>query len=174
MPIYQYGEDCPVINDNAYVSPDAIIIGRVTIEAYATIWPGAVLRGDNERITIGSGSNVQDGAILHTDPGFPLVIHESVTVGHQAMLHGCTIEATTLIGMQALILNGAHIGSRSIVAAGALITQGKKFEQGQLLQGRPATPIRPITESELAMIQKGVEVYCQKGGVYKTHLKQVG
>ncbi|MBI2229153.1 MAG: gamma carbonic anhydrase family protein, partial [Deltaproteobacteria bacterium] len=121
MAIYQLGNDAPIIPSSAYVAKEAVVIGRVRLGERASIWPGAVIRGDNEPIRIGEGSTVQDNAVLHTDPGFPLTIGANVTVGHQGMLHGCTVGDGALIGIQALVMNGAVIGKECLVAAGALI-----------------------------------------------------
>lgn len=132
-----------------WIAPNATLIGNVVLEAGASIWFGAVLRGDNEALLIGAGSNVQDNSVLHTDMGFPLTIGRNCTVGHKAILHGCTIGDTTLIGMGATILNGARIGSHCLVGARALITEGKEIPDGSLVIGAPARVVRTLSEAEL-------------------------
>ena len=146
MTIYSLGEDRPQMDESAYAADSATIIGKVTLSKDASVWPQAVLRGDNgERIEIGARSNIQDGAVLHTDPGFTLSIGEDVSVGHQAMLHGCTVGDGSLIGVQAVILNGASIGKNSLVAAGAVVTERKVSATTRLAprRGRPPCP-RPV------------------------------
>ncbi len=152
MAIYQLDDDIPRIADSAWVADSAQVIGRVELQEGASVWFGAVLRGDNEWITVGRGSNVQDGSVLHTDLGVPLVIGDGVTVGHQVTLHGCTIGDGSLIGMQAVILNGAKIGRHSLVGAGALVTEGQTFPDGVLLLGRPAKVARELTPEQIARI----------------------
>ena len=127
MAIYQLGEHAPDIDPSAYVADSATLIGKVTLEANASVWSGVTIRGDNERITIGENSNVQESCVMHTDMGFPLTLGKDVTVGHQAMLHGCTVGDGSLIGIQAIVLNGARIGKCCLVGAGALVTEGKEF-----------------------------------------------
>ncbi|MGZ9243809.1 MAG: gamma carbonic anhydrase family protein, partial [Candidatus Binatia bacterium] len=123
MSIYQLGDDRPIIPASAYVAPEATLIGKVILGENASVWPGVVMRGDNDSITIGNGSNVQDNAVLHTDPGFPVLIGENVTIGHQAALHGCTIGNGSLVGIQAVVMNRAVIGKNCLVGAGALIPE---------------------------------------------------
>src|SRR6185437_2811364 len=131
--IYKLGEAAPTIHESVFIADSANIIGHVTVEENASVWFGATIRGDNEPITIGAGSNVQENAVLHTDPGFPLTIERNVTVGHQVMLHGCTIKEGSLIGIQAVILNGAVIGRNCLVGAGAIVTEGKVFPDNSLI-----------------------------------------
>src|ERR1700677_5250573 len=133
MSVYRLGECAPAWAASAYVAPNAAVIGKVVLAERASVWFGATLRGDNETISIGAGSNVQDSAVLHTDPGLPLTVGAHVSVGHQAMLHGCTVGEGTLIGIQAIALNGAVIGKECLVGAGALITEGKVFAEGSLI-----------------------------------------
>lgn len=134
MAIYKLNEQTPVVHESVYVDEHAVVIGNVNLQEQVSVWPQAVLRGDNEKISVGQGTNVQEGAVLHTDPGFPLTIGAEVTIGHQAMLHGCSIGEGSLIGIQAVILNGASIGRNSLVAAGALVTEGKSFPDGSLMR----------------------------------------
>ncbi len=150
MPIYRLGEHAPQIDPSAWVADNAVLIGRVVLGRGASVWYGAVLRGDNEPIVIGANSNVQEGTVMHTDPGCPLTLGEGVTIGHLAMLHGCTVGDGALIGIQAVVLNRAVIGARCLVGAGALITEGKQFEPGQLIVGSPAVAKRALTPEQIA------------------------
>ncbi|WP_308909671.1 gamma carbonic anhydrase family protein [Pseudokordiimonas caeni] len=140
-------------DDSVWVAPTATVIGNVWLGKGASVWFGVTVRGDTEEIRIGEGTNVQDGSVLHADPGKPLVIGKGVTVGHKVMLHGCEIGDDTLIGMGATILNGARIGAGSIVGAGALITEGKEFPEGSLIIGAPARVARTLGEPERKMLQ---------------------
>ena len=144
MAIYQLGDCIPDIDPSAYIAESANVIGKVIIKANASIWFGVTIRGDNEPITIGENSNVQEGCVLHADPGLPLTIGRNVTVGHQAMLHGCTVGDGSLIGIQAVILNGAKIGKNCLVGAGALVTEGKEFPDNSLIIGSPAKVVRTL------------------------------
>ncbi|MGB8623935.1 MAG: gamma carbonic anhydrase family protein [Paracoccaceae bacterium] len=132
-----------------WVAPDANLIGKVTLEDGASVWFGCTLRGDNERITVGAGSNVQENTICHTDMGFPLTIGRDCTIGHKAMLHGCTIGDETLIGMGATVLNGAKIGRNCLIGAGALITEGKEIPDGSLVMGAPGKVVRQLDEKAI-------------------------
>ena len=154
MTLYRLGNRNPQVAGDAWVAPGARVIGAVELQARASVWFGAVLRGDNEPITVGAGSNIQENSVLHTDMGFPLTIGENCTVGHGAILHGCTLGDCALIGMGATVLNGAVIGPRSLVGAGALVTEGKEFPEGVLIVGRPAKIVRELTEDEI----KGLEL----------------
>lgn len=174
MAIYQLGEDIPQIDPSAYVTESANVIGKAKVEANASIWFDVTIRGDNELITIGENSNVQEGCILHTDPGFPLTISRNVTVGHQAMLHGCTIGEGSLVGIQAVILNGAKIGRNCLVGAGALVTEGKEFPDNSLIIGTPAKAVRTLTEEDIARLQRNTANYVKRGQQYKTALKRIG
>jgi carbonic anhydrase/acetyltransferase-like protein (isoleucine patch superfamily) len=174
MAIYQLGDDVPEIDPSAYISESATITGKVTIGTDASIWPNATIRGDNERITIGTRSNVQEGCVLHTDPGYPLTIAEDVTIGHQAMLHGCTIASGALIGIQAVILNNAKIGRNCLVGAGALITEGKEFPDNSLIIGSPAKAVRTLTDEDIARMHANTANYVERGKRFKTSLKKVG
>ncbi len=144
MAIYQLGERVPQIDPSAYVFDTATLIGTVILGARVSIWPYATLRGDNEPIEIGDDSNVQECSVLHADPGFPLTIGRRVTVGHQVMLHGCTIGDGSLIGIQVVVLNGAVIGRNCLIGAGALITEGKQIPDGSLVIGSPAKVVRQL------------------------------
>jgi carbonic anhydrase/acetyltransferase-like protein (isoleucine patch superfamily) len=174
MAIYQLGEHAPEIDASAYVADSASLIGKVTVEANASIWFGVTIRGDNERITVGENSNVQEGTVMHTDMGFPLVIGNNVTVGHQAMLHGCTVGDGSLIGIQAVILNGAKIGKGCLVGAGALVTEGKEFPDHSLILGTPAKVVRTLTEEDLLRLQGNAASYVERGQRFKAELKKIG
>jgi carbonic anhydrase/acetyltransferase-like protein (isoleucine patch superfamily) len=161
MPVITLGSLRPTLPQPGryWFAPDASIIGDVVVGDDASIWFGAVIRGDNDRIAIGAGSNVQDGAVLHVDAGSPLTIGESCTVGHRAILHGCTIADNVLIGMGATVLNGAVIGENCIVGANALVTQGKQFEPNSLIMGVPAKAVRSLTEQEVRDIAETAAEY---------------
>lgn len=174
MAIYQLGEHAPDIDPSAYITDSANVIGKARVEANASIWFNVTLRGDNELITIGENSNVQEGAVLHTDPGYPLTIGKNVTVGHQAMLHGCTIGDGSLVGIQAVILNGAKIGKNCLVGAGALVTEGKEFPDNSLILGSPAKAVRMLTENDIARLQFGTAVYVKRAQQFKQELKRIG
>lgn len=174
MAIYQLGEHAPDIAPSAYVTDSANVIGKARIEANASIWFDVTIRGDNELITVGENSNVQEGCILHTDPGCPLTIGSNVTIGHQAMLHGCTIGEGSLIGIQAVILNGAKIGRNCLVGAGALITEGKEFPDNSLIIGSPAKAVRVLTEEDVARMHGNTANYVMRGQQFKKELKRIG
>ncbi len=173
MAIYQLGDISPDIHDTSYVVDNATVIGDVELKAHTSVWFGATLRGDTERIRIGERSNLQEGAVLHTDTGFPLTIGSNVTVGHQAMLHGCTIGDGSLIGIQAVILNGAKIGRNCLVGAGALVTEGKSFPDNSLIVGSPAKVIRTLTEEQIAMLMASADMYVQRAARYRAQLKKI-
>jgi carbonic anhydrase/acetyltransferase-like protein (isoleucine patch superfamily) len=173
MAIYQLGDDIPQIPRSAFVAAEATVIGKVTLGENASIWPGAVLRGDNDSITVGAGSNVQDGAVMHTDPGFPLNVGNNVTIGHQAMLHGCTIGDGTLIGIQAVVMNGAVIGKDCLVGAGALVPEGKVFPDRKLIVGAPAKVVRELSDDDIAKFHRAAPGYVKRQTMYKTKLKRI-
>ena len=173
MPLYALGEWKPLLAEGAWAAPSADLIGDVRLGPRASIWFGAVIRADNTAIAIGEESNVQDGAVGHSDPGFPLTIGARVTVGHQAILHGCTIADDCLIGMGARILNGAVIEPESIVGAGALVTEGKSFVAGSLIVGVPARVVRPLTPAERQMLRASAAHYAEKASRYASELKRL-
>jgi len=173
MAIYRLGDDAPVIPHSAYVANEATVIGKVRLGERVSVWPGAVIRGDNEPICIGDGSNVQDNAVLHTDPGFPLTIGANVIVGHQAMLHGCTIGDGALIGIQALVMNGAVIGKDCLVGAGAVVMEGKQFPDRSLIIGAPAKRIRELDDESIAKMRRGAQGYVKRQKLYKAKLKRI-
>jgi len=172
--IYELDGIRPQIDPTAWVAPTAVLIGNVIVEAGANIWFGAVLRGDNEAITVGAGSNVQENAVLHTDMGFPLTIGANCTIGHKAMLHGCTIEAGSLIGMGATLLNGAMIGAGSLVGACALVTEGKEIAPGSLVMGAPAKVVRELDAAAQARLLKSAEGYRANAARFAIRMVAVG
>ena len=174
MPCYVLNDVGPTLAVGSWVAPSADLIGDVRLGERASVWFGAVIRADNTPILIGRESNIQDGAVCHSDPHAPLTIGERVTVGHQAILHGCTVGAGALIGMGARVLNGAMIGERCIVGAGALVPEGKVFEAGHLLVGAPARVVRPLTEAELQMLAASALHYAEKAAVYRDTLRLQG
>jgi carbonic anhydrase/acetyltransferase-like protein (isoleucine patch superfamily) len=174
MAIYQLGEHAPEIDASAFVADSANLIGKVTVEANASVWFGVTIRGDNERITVGENSNVQEGTVMHTDMGFPLTLGKNVTVGHQAMLHGCTVGDGSLIGIQAVVLNGAKIGKGCLVGAGALVTEGKEFPDNSLILGSPAKVVRTLTEQDLQRLAGNAANYVARGQLFKAQLKKIG
>jgi carbonic anhydrase/acetyltransferase-like protein (isoleucine patch superfamily) len=159
MPLYQLGDIAPRLADGAWVAPEAQVIGNVVMDEGASVWFGAVVRGDNEPITIGPRSNIQDGSVLHSDPGSPLTIGEGVTVGHKVTLHGCTIGDNVLIGIGAIILNRAVIGRDSIVGAGSLVPEGKVYPDGVLILGAPARVVRELMPEQVAGLRRSAEHY---------------
>lgn len=164
----------PEIEDESvWIAETASVIGRVILERESSIWFNAVLRGDNDPITIGAGSNIQDGSVLHTDVGYPLTLGQNVTVGHKVMLHGCTIGDHCLIGMGATILNGVKIGKNSIVGAHALITEGKEFPDGSLILGSPAKKIRDVTDQDKNLLSMSAKVYKANAIRFSKGLKRV-
>jgi carbonic anhydrase/acetyltransferase-like protein (isoleucine patch superfamily) len=175
MSVYSLGEDTPDIDETAYVADSATVIGKVVLANAVSVWPKAVLRGDNgETIAIGQRSNIQDGAVLHTDPGFTLRVGDDVSVGHQAMLHGCTIGDGTLIGVQAVVLNGAAIGKNCLVGAGAVVTERKLFPDNSLIVGAPAKVLRELSESEIEGLRRNAADYAERGSRYRMQLKKLG
>lgn len=173
MAIYRFKDQVPQVHATAFVAESADVIGSVTLAEGSSVWSQACLRGDNEPIVIGERSNVQEGAVLHTDIGFGLTVGADVTVGHQAMLHGCNVGDGALIGIQAVVLNGAVIGKDCLVGAGSLVTEGKVFEDGMLILGQPAKAVRPLTEGERTRIRMGTAFYVTKSALYKTDLVRI-
>jgi carbonic anhydrase/acetyltransferase-like protein (isoleucine patch superfamily) len=176
MAIYELDGQAPDLpaDGNYFIAETATVIGRVRLKPGASVWFGAVLRGDNEWIEIGEGSNVQDGSTCHTDLGFPLVIGKNCTVGHNVILHGCTIEDGALIGMGSTVMNGAKIGRNSIVGAGAVITEGKEFAERSLIIGAPARVIRTLDDAQVAKMGSAAKFYVANGPRFKKGLKRIG
>ncbi len=174
MAIYQLGVHIPDIAPTAYITDTATVIGRVTIKANSSVWFQVTVRGDNEDITIGENCNLQEGSVLHADPGFPLTLGDNVSVGHQAMIHGCTVGDGSLIGIQAVILNGAKIGKNCLVGAGALVTEGKEYPDNSLLLGTPAKVVRTLSEGDIANLRRIADSYVARSREFKNNLKKIG
>ncbi len=173
MALYELDGVAPQLGDGAWVADSAEVMGRVTLAENANVWFGAVLRGDTEAMTIGRNSNIQDLSVLHCDIGCPLTVGENVTVGHQVMLHGCTIGDNTLIGMQAVVLNNARIGRNSIVGAGALVTEGSEFPDNSMILGSPAKVVRTLDEAAAAKLRQGAEHYVKNARRFAAGLKKI-
>ena len=171
--IYELDGVAPVIGEGAWVAPTAVLIGRVVLEPGASVWWGSVLRGDNEEIRIGAGSNVQDGCVMHTDMGFPLTIGLDCTIGHKAMLHGCTIGAGTLIGMSAVVMNGARVGAGSLVGAGALVKERMEIAPGSLVVGAPCRIARTLDAAAQEQLLDAAAGYRRKAALYARGLKRL-
>ena len=170
MTCYALADATPRLGADVYVAPGAHIVGRVTLGAGASVWFGAVLRGDNDPITVGEESNIQDGAMIHADPGVPTTIGREVKIGHHAIVHGATIGDRSLIGMGATVLNRAVIGADCIVGANALVTEGKTFPAGSLIVGAPARLVRPLTEAEIAGLRLSAATYVANARRYAAQL----
>jgi carbonic anhydrase/acetyltransferase-like protein (isoleucine patch superfamily) len=173
MPLYQYGDRVPSVHDSVFVAPGASVIGSVVLSENVSVWFGATLRGDNDTITLGRNSNVQEGAVLHTDPGLQLEVGENVTIGHQAMLHGCTVGDGSLIGIQAVVLNGAVIGKGCLVGAGAIVTERKVFPDRSLILGAPARVVRQLSDEDVAGLLKSAATYVERRAQFLAKLKQI-
>lgn len=172
---YSLGDQQPVLEGSEhYIAPGARLIGRVRLKSHSSVWFNVVIRGDNDWIEIGERSNIQDGSVLHTDPGFVLTIGDDVTVGHKVMLHGCTIGANTLVGIGSTVLNGAVIGENCIVGAHALITENKEFPPGSLIVGAPARIARQLDSAEIEQLKQGAAHYVANAAHFREHLKETG
>jgi len=176
MPIYELDGQSPEFpaDGQYYIAETAVLIGRVRLKAETSVWFGAVLRGDNEWIELGQRSQIQDNATLHTDPGFPLTIGHDCVIGHNVILHGCTIGDNSLIGMGAILLNGARIGNNSLVGAGSVVTEGKSFPDHSLIVGSPARVLRTLDEKGVEMIRAGADIYVRRWKKYAKELKRIG
>jgi len=173
--IYELDGVAPVLPESDYwIADEAVLIGDVLVEAGVSIWFGAVLRGDNERISVGAGSNIQENSVLHTDPGFELTIGAGCTIGHKAMLHGCVIGENSLIGMGAIVLNGARIGRNCLIGAGALVTEGKEIPDDSLVVGAPAKVVRVLEATAVAQLAESALLYQRKMRRYLRGLKALG
>jgi carbonic anhydrase/acetyltransferase-like protein (isoleucine patch superfamily) len=175
MPIYELDGQTPEFPGEGqyWIAETAVLIGRVRLLKDTSVWFGAVLRGDNEWIELGARSQVQDNATLHTDPGFPLTIGANCVIGHNVILHGCTVGDESLIGMGAIMLNGSRVGRNCLVGAGAMITEGKEFPDNSLIVGAPARAIRTLDEEAAEMIRGGADIYVRRSKQYATELKRV-
>ena len=176
MAIYALDGQAPELPDDGryFIADTADVIGKVRMKPGATVWFGAVLRGDNEWIEIGENSNVQDNCTCHTDPGYPLTIGDNCTVGHNVILHGCTLEAGVLVGMGSIVMNGAKIGSGSVVGAGSVITEGKTFPENSLILGAPARVVKTLGPEQAAGISRTVKFYAANGPRYAKGMKKIG
>jgi len=174
VPVYSLGDVTPVLpkDDEYWIAPTAAVMGRVVLKKNASIWWGAVLRGDNDPITIGEGSNVQDGSVLHTDTGSPLNIGANVTVGHMVMLHGCTIGDGSLVGIGSTVLNGAVIGKNCLIGAGCLITEGKEIPDNSLVMGAPGKVVRELSPEQAARVALGALHYVENWKRYRRELRE--
>jgi carbonic anhydrase/acetyltransferase-like protein (isoleucine patch superfamily) len=174
MAIYELDGRKPEVAESAWVADSAQVMGDVALGQGASIWFGAIARGDSDRIVVGAGSNIQDGCVLHADEGLPLVIGERVTVGHQVMLHGCTIGDESLIGIGATVLNRARIGKHCLVGAGSLVTEGKEFPDGSMIMGSPARVVRQLTPEQIEGLRKSAQHYMDNAQWYRKGLKKIG
>jgi carbonic anhydrase/acetyltransferase-like protein (isoleucine patch superfamily) len=176
MPIYELDGQAPEFPGEGqyFIADTATLIGRVRLKKDASVWFGAVLRGDNEWIELGERSQIQDNATLHTDPGFPLTIGANCVIGHNVILHGCSIGDLSLIGMGAILLNGAKVGRNCLVGAGAVVTEGKTFADNSLIVGAPARAIRTMDDKAAEMIRDGADIYVQRWRQYAQGLKRIG
>lgn len=173
MAIYELDGVAPSVADTAWVADSAQVIGNVVLGAQASVWFGTVVRGDMASITIGAGSNIQDTSVLHADAGQPVTIGERVTVGHQAVLHGCTVGDESLIGIGAIVLNGAKIGKNCLVAAGALVTEGKEFPDGSMIMGAPAKLVRQLTPEQIEGLRQSAQHYINNTQRFQMGLKPI-
>jgi carbonic anhydrase/acetyltransferase-like protein (isoleucine patch superfamily) len=176
MPIYTIEGAAPEFPPDGqyWIAPTAVVIGRVRLMKNSSVWFGAVLRGDNDWITIGENSNIQDNCVVHTDPGLPLTVGANVTVGHNVILHSTTVGENALVGMGSTLLNRSRIGNNCIVGANALVAEGKEFPDGSLIVGTPARVVRSLTEPELAMLKLSADVYVANSRRFRDHLAAIG
>ncbi|MEO0546131.1 MAG: gamma carbonic anhydrase family protein [Pseudomonadota bacterium] len=179
MPIYQLDQDrpdlagSPEVNDQCWVAPDAVLVGKVRLGLEANVWFGAVLRGDNEWIEIGDGSNVQESCTLHTDIGFPLTVGKHCTIGHNAILHGCAIGNNSLVGMGAIVLNGALIGENCLIGAGALVPEGRQIPDNSLVVGAPGKVVRELDENSAKQLHMSALHYAQNAKRFRDGMVRI-
>ena len=174
MPIFELDGVAPDIAEDCYIAPDAMLIGKVRLLKGSSVWFGAVLRGDNDWITIGENSNVQDHSVIHADPGQPVVIGSGVTIGHRVIVHSASVGDNALIGMGAILLNRARIGANSLVGAGSLVTEGKQFEDGKFILGAPAKAMRDLTPEQIEGLKRSAQIYVKNGRRYAESLRPAG
>ncbi len=173
MPVYRLGDKHPQIDPSAWIAPNATLIGDVRLAANVSIWWNAVLRGDNDPITIGENTNIQDGSILHTDEGIPLTLGRDITVGHMVMLHGCTVGDGTLVGIKSVILNSAVIGKNCLIGANTLIPEGKVIPDRSLVMGSPGKVVRELTDEQLARFARNAPHYVKNAQRYRDFLEEI-
>ena len=173
MTLYALDGIAPEVAEDTWIAPDANLIGKIVVEEGGSVWFGCTLRGDNEEIRVGAGSNVQENCVLHTDMGYPLMIGKGCTIGHKAMLHGCTIGDNTLIGMGATILNGAKIGNNCLIGAGALVTEGKEIPDGSLVMGAPGKVVRELSEEAIEGLRKSAIGYQENMRRFRAGLTKI-
>ncbi len=174
MTIYALGEDTiPQIADDCWVAPGAIVIGKVTLQPRSSVWFGAVIRAENDTITVGEGSNIQESSVLHVDPGYPITLERNVTIGHKVMLHGCTVREQSLIGIGSILLNGCIIGKNSIVGANTLIPEGKEYPDGVLILGSPGKVVRELTQEQQDGLLRPAEQYVANAKRFRDHLREI-
>jgi carbonic anhydrase/acetyltransferase-like protein (isoleucine patch superfamily) len=173
MALYQLDEHVPQLAEGAWVADSAQVMGNVVLSENASVWFGVVLRGDNEVLHVGRNSNVQDGTVVHSDPGFPVTLGDNVTVGHQVMLHGCTVGDGSLIGIKSVVLNGAKIGRNCLVGAGSLVTEGKEFPDGSLIMGSPAKVVKQLTPEQIAGLRRAATHYVENALRFKSGLRKI-
>ncbi len=173
MAIYELDGMTPQLGEGAWVADSAQVIGNVQLAEGASVWFGSVLRADNEPMRIGRNTNIQEGSVIHSDPGFPVTLGENVTIGHQVMLHGCTVGDGSLIGIKAVVLNGAKIGKNCIVGAGALVTEGKEFPDGSMILGAPARAVRELSPQQQAGLPRIAEHYVANAKRFEAGLKKI-
>ena len=174
MTIYSLGEDSiPNIASDAWVAPGAIVIGKVELQARSSVWFGAIIRAENDTITVGEGSNIQDGSVLHVDPGYPITLERNVTIGHKVMLHGCTVREQSLIGIGSILLNGCIIGKNSIVGANTLIPEGREYPDGVLILGSPGKVVRELTQEQQDGLMRPAQTYVLNAERYRGDLREV-
>ena len=173
MAMYELADLSPQVAESAWVADSAQVMGRVALAKDSSVWFGVVIRGDTESISIGEGSNIQDGSVLHADMGQPIVVGKHVTVGHKVMLHGCTIGDESLIGIGAIILNGAKIGKNCLVGAGSLVTEGKEFPDGSMIIGSPAKVVRSLTPEQMEVLRLSAKHYIDNAQRFKSDLHKI-
>jgi carbonic anhydrase/acetyltransferase-like protein (isoleucine patch superfamily) len=173
MPVFRLGDRVPQLADSVWIAPNATVIGDVHLAANVSIWWNAVLRGDNDPIVIGENTNIQDGSVLHTDIGIPLTLGRDITVGHQVMLHGCTVGDGSLIGIKSVILNGAVIGKHCLIGANTLIPEGKVIPDRSLVIGSPGKVVRELTDEQVAQITRAAAHYVQNAQRYQQLLEEI-
>ena len=173
MALYQLDNDIPRLAEGAWVADSAQVIGKVELGEGASVWFGAILRGDTEPLCIGRGTNVQESTVIHADPGYPVTLGDDETIGHQVMLHGCTVGDGSLIGIQAVVLNGARIGKHCLVGAGSLVTEGREFPDGSLIMGTPAKVVRQLTPEQILGLKHSAAHYVENARRFKAGLKKI-